>query len=86
MLMVVSLLANDPDVFPHHAKVIHHVRLEGEWLEIKIHRIWFKSDTAMRPRVFRFRFLASIDLHGVLPAGVRILNVPALDDDDLAIS
>lgn len=40
----------------------------------------------MRPRVFRFGFLTSINLHGVLSAGVRVLDIPALDDDDFAIS
>jgi hypothetical protein len=78
--------SNDRNIFPDHAKFIHRIRLEDDRFEIEVHRIRFETDTAMRPRIFRDGLLASIDLHGVLSAGVRVLDVPALDDDDFAIS
>jgi hypothetical protein len=85
MLIVVFLLANDSNEFPEYTELVGFVRLEDERFEVKIQRIRFESNPLMRPGIFRDGFLASIDFHGVLPAGVWILDVPALDDDDLAI-
>ena len=82
---MISVLPNDPDELPDYTNFIHCVGLKVEWFEVKIQRIRFETDPLMRPRIFRYGLLTSIDFHGVLSAGVRVLDIGALDDNDLAI-
>lgn len=73
-------LACDSDEFSNDLEVRRGFGFVQKGLECGVAGVRFEPDTAMGPKVFRFVLLAFIVLHGLLTAGVRILDVPALQD------